>query len=800
MSDFISIDIINADDNKLKKISSDNLLSLTLDEMKQIKKYYLSLKRNPTDVELETIAQTWSEHCKHKTLRGLIEYEYIDEKTKKKKKKIIDNLLKQTIVKSTNELNKKWCLSTFVDNAGIIEFDKDNGVAFKVETHNHPSALEPYGGAGTGIGGVIRDILGVGLGAKPIFNTDVFCFGYPDEDLKNLPKGVLHPKRIMKGVVSGVRDYGNRMGIPTINGAVLFDRGYTCNPLVYCGTCGIIPKNKINKKVSTGDYILAVGGRTGRDGIHGATFSSLALDENTESSAVQIGNPIVEKKVLDTLLKARDKNLYSAITDCGAGGFSSAIGELAELTGAIVYLDKAPLKYQGLLPWEIWVSEAQERMVLAVPPENIDEIIKIFNDEEVEAVVLGKFTNTKKLELFYHDQKVCDLSMKFLHDGVPRLKRSASWKENPKTKNNWKEISKKDNFKKILRDMLSHPNVCTKEWIIRQYDHEVQGGSIIKPLQGKYNDGPGDASVCKPLYNSFKGVVVSNGINTNYGKIDPYWMTLANIDEALRNIVCVGGNLDKTAMLDNFCWGDPQDKHELGGIVRASNACYDGAKGFGVPFISGKDSLNNTYLDSKKKKTSIPASMLISVISVMEDVRCAITMYFKSSGNLIYIVGETKNELGGSLYAEMKNKYDCRVPQVNIKTSKKTMDTLSRAINKGLVLSCHDSSEGGFGVAVSEMCFAGEIGAKIFLDKIPVSKDVDCDSVKLFSESCSRFIVEVKKENAKKFETAMKGANIKCIGETISNKEIIFYTNKDKVLFKDELKELKKSFQTVKWE
>jgi phosphoribosylformylglycinamidine synthase len=394
-----AIEILNLSNKQLIQLSEKNVLSLSLAEMKAAQDYFEKLGRNPTDVEMETIAQTWSEHCKHKTLTGIIEY--TEKKGTKKTKRIYNNLLKETVFKATMELNKKWCLSVFKDNAGIIEFDAKNGIAFKVETHNHPSALEPYGGSATGVGGVVRDILGVGLGAKPLANTDVFCLGNPDAKDSQVPKGVYHPKRIAKGVISGVRDYGNRMGIPTVNGAVYFDEGYTANPLVYCGTMGIIPKSKINKKVNSGDLILVAGGRTGRDGIHGATFSSIQLDQESDVSAVQIGNPIVEKKVLDAMLKARDLNLYRAVTDCGAGGLSSAIGELGNKIGALVYLDRVPLKYGGLVPWEIWISEAQERMVFAVPPKNKRKIAELFSKENVEAVFIGEFTKDKKLTLKY---------------------------------------------------------------------------------------------------------------------------------------------------------------------------------------------------------------------------------------------------------------------------------------------------------------------------------------------------------------------------------------------------------------
>ncbi|MDR0675749.1 MAG: phosphoribosylformylglycinamidine synthase subunit PurL, partial [Elusimicrobiota bacterium] len=760
---FTYIKILKKTDKELLEISKKNLLSLNIHEMKAIQSYYKKIKRNPSDVELETIAQTWSEHCKHKTLTGIIKYTYKDEKTGKIKTEIIDNLLKSTIMKATKELNKDWCLSVFQDNAGVIEFDEYDAIAFKVETHNHPSALEPYGGAGTGIGGVIRDILGVGLGAKPIFNTDVFCFGMLNTAWVSLEQGVLHPKQIMKGVVEGVRDYGNRMGIPTINGAVLFDKGFTYNPLVFCGTAGIMPKNAIDKKVKINDYIVAIGGKTGRDGIHGATFSSIALDANTESSAVQIGNPIIEKKILDTLLIARDKKLYNSLTDCGAGGFSSAIGELGEKTGAEVHLDKVSLKYDGLKPWEIWVSEAQERMVLAVPENNLDEIIKIFESEDVEVSILGRFTDSKKLKLFYKNEKICELDMDFLHNGIPRYEKEAESNNlvfNLHSNNTFSIASKSKNFyfhkdidfTKTLKKMLSHPNVCSKEWIIRQYDYEVQGGTIIKPLQGK-NYGPGDSAVVKPKIDTDKGVAIGCGINFEYGKFDPYKMTLALIDEALRNIVCCGGVFERIAFLDNFCWGDPNDKQQLGGIVRACKACYDASIAFGIPFISGKDSLNNTYLDKNGKKISIPPTLLISAIAVLKDIKKCITMNFKKTNNVIYIIGNTNNEMLGSIYSLVNElNFDTNLINVDMKLAKRIFEVVNKIVDKKLIESMHDCSDGGLGVAIAEMAIAGDKGVDIDISNIVGKNENGSSIIKLFSESASRFIIEVNPENTKDFE------------------------------------------------
>lgn len=790
MADLVRmIKILDAGEKELEKISKDNLLALARDEMLAIKDYFRDRKRNPTDVELETIAQTWSEHCKHKTLTGLIEYE------ENSNKELISNLLKNTVMKATNELNKKWCLSVFKDNAGIISFDDKYAIAFKVETHNHPSALEPYGGAGTGIGGVIRDILGVGLGAKPILNTDVFCFGMPDAPFRKIPKGVLHPKRIMKGVVAGVRDYGNRMGIPTASGAVLFDERYTSNPLVYCGTVGIMPRDKCKKEVSAGDLILAVGGRTGRDGIHGATFSSLSLEENIEASVVQIGNPIIEKKITETILQARDKGLYKAITDCGAGGFSSAVGELGEDCGAKVYLDRAPLKYAGLLPWEIWVSEAQERMVLAVPPKNLEAILKIFKSEDVEAAVIGAFTDDRKLTLYYKDKMVCNLDMEFLHEGVPKIKRKAVWKDRDYPE---PEIRQKKNYTEDLKKILSSLNVCSKEWVIRQYDHEVQGASVLKPLQGSANDGPGDACVIRPIPDSPSGIAVSNGINPKYGDIDTYWMAASSIDEALRNIVSVGGDIRYTALLDNFCWGSTKDPAQIGSLVRAARACYDMAKGFEVPFISGKDSLNNEYVDEKGNNLSIPPTLLISAVAIIKDLRKTISMDIKEKGGLIYIVGLTKDELGGSHYYAIHNFIGSNVPRVNAAKAKKLMLALNEAIRKGLVRACHDCSEGGLAAACAEMAFAGGLGMEINLKRVPA--ELFRDDKILFSESNSRFIVEIKAKDKKAFEDCLKGNNFAQIGKVIQKKYFTTRGLKGNIIIKSDIGELKEAWQSpLRW-
>ena len=788
--ELVHVPILNADDAELERISKERDLFLNLEEMRTIQNHFKKLNREPTDVELEMLAQTWSEHCSHKTLTGLIEYNG----------QIIDNLLKSTIFAVTQELAKPWCVSVFKDNAGIIEFDDEYNVCFKVETHNHPSAMEPYGGANTGIGGVIRDPMGTGLGAKPIMNTDVFCFGPVDMSHDDLPRGVLHPKRVMQGVVAGVRDYGNRMGIPTINGSIFFDERYLGNPLVYCGNVGIIPRDKCEKTVVPGDYIVVVGGRTGRDGIHGATASSGELhteSEDTWSGAVQIGNPIVEKKVVDTLMQARDRSLYRAITDCGAGGLSSAVGELARTTGAEVDLEKVPLKYDGLTYMEIWISEAQERMVIFVPPEKVDEALSLFASEDVEATVIGRTTNDKKIKLRYNGTLVGELDMDFLHDGMPRIVRKATW-EKPTIVE--KHADSPADLTPFLHKLLAAPNVCSKEWVIRQYDHEVQGGSVLKPLVGRDNDGPGDASITRPRLDSHRAVILANGLNPKYGTIDPYWMAASAIDEALRNIIAVGGRLERTALLDNFCWGNTDKPDRLGSLLRAAQACYDMARVFETPFISGKDSLNNEFQTESGESIAIPPTLLISAISIMDDARKAVSMDLKEAGNLVYVVGLTGNEMGGSHYYEIRELADAHVPRVDAALAKKIFTALSRATADGLVRACHDCSEGGIAVAIAEMAFAGGMGASIRLKDIPREADVEQNDILLFSESNSRFLVEVNPEKRKEFEEKLSGLPFAVIGKVNDSGQLVVYGLDDRVVIQEKTDKLKESWQTtLRW-
>jgi phosphoribosylformylglycinamidine synthase subunit PurSL len=781
--------IRDLDDDGLVALSREKDLFLNLVEMQAIQSHYRQLDREPTDIELESIAQTWSEHCVHKTFRSSVDMSIDGQQV------YFDNLLKETVFKATKQLNKEWCISVFADNAGVVEFDEDSAVCFKVETHNHPSALDPYGGSATGIGGVIRDPMGTGLGARPIANTDIFCFGEPDKKLQDVPKGVLHPRRIMKGVVAGVRDYGNRMGIPTVNGAIYFDDRYMANPLVYCGNVGIMDRNKCFKNPQTGDLIVMVGGRIGRDGIHGATFSSGEMTHEHEtifSHAVQIGNPITEKKMLDVLVQVNEAGLYEAITDCGAGGLSSAVGEMGEQLGAEVDLEKAPLKYAGLNYTEIWISEAQERMVIAVKPENLEAITKIFDGENVESTVIGKFTDDRKLTLRYNGQKVGELDMEFLHNGVPKYSRKAVWETPELTE---PSIPEKDNYTHDLLSILSSYNVASKEWVIRQYDHEVQGGSVVKPLTGIDNDGPSDAAVIQPKLDSNRGLAISCGMNPLYGDVDPYWMALAGIDEAVRNLVCVGGRVDRIALLDNFCWGDCTKPKTLGPLVRAAQACYDGAMAFKSPFISGKDSLNNEFACEDSTRISIPSTLLVSAISIVDDINKCVTMDAKKASNLLFIVGETKNELGGSHYYKTAGHIGANVPRLDLGTAPKIAAKISAAIAEGLVVSCHDCSEGGLAVALAEMAFAGGLGIEADLRGLPRSKDCCRVDAQLFSESNSRYIVEVQPEKYDAFARVMLNLPFGQIGKVTEEKKLVIKAEDGRAVIDANIDSLKQAWQ-----
>lgn len=796
--------IRDLDDEQLMKLSKEGQLYLQLAEMQTIRQAFRDQGREPTDIELETIAQTWSEHCSHKTLKGRVRY------TDENGTREFQNLLKETVFGATVEIRKRlgtkdWCVSVFQDNAGVVTFNEREHVCFKVETHNHPSAIEPYGGANTGLGGVIRDPIGTGMGAKPICNTDVFCFAPPDTSYNALPPGTLHPKLVARGVVSGVRDYGNRMGIPTVNGSVFFDDRYLGNPLVFCGNVAMLPVGMEYKKVSPGDLIVAVGGRTGRDGIHGATFSSAELTEESETisgGAVQIGNAITEKMVLDVILEARDKGLYSAITDCGAGGFSSAVGEMGADCGAEVWLESCPLKYAGLTYTEIWISEAQERMVLSVPPEKWDAFRDLCAAEGVEATSIGVFTDTGRLILKYQGQQVGEVSMHFLHDGRPPVIRAAIYQP---PKNPPIPPSTAVTFDQDLLKILASLNVCSKEWIIRQYDHEVQAGSVVKPLVGAAADGPSDAAVVRPHLDHDRAIAVSNGMNPRYGDFDPYWMAASAIDEAVRNCVAVGADPDQIAILDNFCWGNTERPETLGSLVRAALACKDVALAFGTPFVSGKDSLNNefSYMDDKgeKQTVAIPSSLLISALGQLADFRKAVTMDLKRPGNLLYLVGKTKDELGGSHYSLVNKLIGGEAPRVDLDQAPAVFRAVHQAIEAKLVRACHDLSEGGLAVAAAEMSLGGHLGAALDIRELQELSGLQDPATALFSESNTRFLLEVTPGNREDFEKIFAGLPLVQLGLVTESDTLAITSGADQILINQSWRDLKSAWQSgLAWE
>ena len=757
------VPILDCSDSDLEAMSRESHLFLNLEEMQTIQSYYKNLGRNPKEIELETLAQTWSEHCVHKTLKATIHYTGPEAEGRPNHEShedgthTIHNLLKSTVAAATFELIDEgidWCLSVFVDNAGIIKFDEDHAVCFKAETHNHPSAIEPYGGAATGIGGCIRDIMGTGLSARPIAATDVFCVA---EFENKAPQGCLQSRRVLSEVVRGVRDYGNRMGIPTLNGSVWFDNNYAGNPLVFCGCIGVMPIDKVEGDAANGDRIIAIGGRTGRDGIHGATFSSAELTDTHAdefSHAVQIGNAITEKQALDAILEARDYDggcLFRAITDCGAGGFSSAVGEMGEHIGANVNLEQAPLKYTGLTPSEIWISEAQERMVLAVPPSNVEALRVICNKHGAEMCDLGEFgTEGAELVLNYEDQIVGQISMSFLHNGLPGTTRKAIWSKAEDKQNGSEAID----VKECLVKLLSHPNIASKQTIIQQYDHEVQGRSVIRPLVGPLGDAPSDGAVITPVRGSNRGLAIASGLATGLSA-DPYTMAAAAIDECVRNIVCVGGDPNTTAILDNFCWPSANDEGSLGRLVRCAHGCYDAAKAYRTPFISGKDSLNNQFTQEDGTTIYIPPTLLISGFGIVDDITNCVTMDAKSAENLVFLIGETTDACGGSHLLNVQPNSNCctLLPEVNLVDGPKNARAVYSAIKSGFIQSAHDLSEGGLLIALAEMSFGGNLGVHAQLDNFT--------DAMLFSETPSRYLLEVAEEDVDSLKALMN--DVPCV-------------------------------------
>ncbi len=775
-------------------------LALDLSSLHIIRDYFKKENRNPTDIELESIAQTWSEHCKHTIFAAELD---------DLEKGLYKGLIKAATEKIRADKGKKDnCVSVFVDNSGGIDFDKDHIISDKVETHNSPSALDPFGGAITGIVGVNRDTMGFGMAAKPIINRYGFCFADPGDAkllyrAKEKENSILSPERIMLGVIDGVNVGGNCSGIPTPAGFMYFDERYKGKPLVFVGTIGLMPrlvngKKGHEKKALPGNVIIMAGGKVGLDGIHGATFSSEALSSGSPATAVQIGDPITQKKMSDAIVKeARDLNLYSSITDNGAGGLSCSVAEMAkECGGCTVNLEKVPVKYQGMSPWQIWVSESQERMTFAIPKEKARQFINLIKRRGVEATAIGEFNDSKKCIVNFNNKKIMDIDMDFLHDGLPRKKLVTKPMKSGLKNPSFEEPS---HLGTTLLEMLSRLNICSKEFVSVQYDHEVQGSSVLKPLQGKGRVNA-DSAVVRPLLKSQKGVGISHALYPGYGDIDTYWMAAAAIDSAVKNLIAVGAKMDDIALLDNFCWCSSNEPERLWQLKKAAQACYDFATLYKTPFISGKDSMFNDFKgfdsDSNPLKISVPPTLLISSISVISNSKKCVSMDAKVEGDLVYAIGFTTGELGASEYYRMqaekakdKKAIGGRVPRVNGKKALASYNALSKAIEKGLVASAHPIGLGGLGIAIAKKCIAGCIGAKIDLKKVPAVGLNRTDSL-LFSESQSRFLVTIAPENKAKFEAEMNGTRFAEIGIVTGDKlEVTGINGKNFFLSVSELEE-----------
>jgi len=732
--------ISDLNEDELFEISQFLKLSLSKVDMLAVQKIYADWNREPTDVELEVIAQTWSEHCKHRIFGATIAHDGPDGA------ETINSLFKTYIYDVTNRIMERkpgFVLSCFHDNAGFIKLDDKQAVCLKAETHNHPSALEPYAGANTGLGGVIRDILGAGKGAKPIASLDVFCFGPPDTPAEKIgAEDVIHPLGVMRGVVRGVRDYGNRMGIPTVSGAIQFDDAYIYNPLVYCGTAGVIPSGDIDKEMSAGLKIVAVGGKTGRDGIKGATFSSAALDTDSheeDQTAVQIGNPIEEKKAADFVLAARDAGLIEFVTDCGAGGFSSACGEMLEDVGGEIDLDTMPLKEQGMVSWELFISESQERMVLAVKEESLPQLQEIADRFETEMAVLGDSDGSGILKVKHHGETVCELDCSALHDAPIRQMKS-KWTSKPDAA----VAPAISNLGETLRDVLSDFAVVSREPIIREYDHEVQGNTVQKPLAGASGDAPQDAAVIR-IDGSDKLMAMGLSVLPEWGKTDPYAMGTACVDECYRQLVGAGSNPERIAILDNFCGGNPDNHEELGALVETVKGIAVAADAYSAPFVSGKDSFYN-YFETKDGPVSIPVTILISGMGIVENKSHVVGASLRRSNSVVAVLGTTGNELGGSVLARQLEHADA-VPQTDLEKNLALYQAYYEALKNGWILAAHDVSEGGLAGALAEFAFSEKGGLDLNLDQLPTDGDVSKVAV-LFAETPGRFVVEIAPENS----------------------------------------------------
>ncbi len=765
MATYRHIPVRNLNEAELTQLSQNMKLSLSTEDMLVVQQIFTEIDREPTDVELEVIAQTWSEHCKHRIFAATIQHTVNGEQEE------VKSMYKTFIQRPSKEIMARkpgFVLSCFVDNAGFIKLDDNLSVCLKAETHNHPSAIEPYAGANTGLGGVIRDILGAGKGAKPIANLDVFCFGAPDTP-QSMVEGhnIIHPLGIMRGVVHGVRDYGNRMGIPTTSGAIQFDPTYIYNPLVFCGTAGVIPQADIAKEMKPGLAVVVIGGRTGKDGLHGATFSSAAMGEDShaeDQQAVQIGNPIEEKKTLDVILEARERGLIEFVTDCGAGGFSSAAGEMLSETGGNLYLERAPLKEPNMVSWQIFLSESQERMVLAVKPENLDELQKLCDTFQTEMTVLGESNDSGVLRVWHNGELVVEMDNSKLHDAPTKQLTSVF---NAAPANTGVALDDSD-LAGDLKQLFGDFAIVSREPIIREYDHEVQGNTVLKPLAGATADAPQDASVID-IDGSDKLMSLALAILPEWGKTDPYAMGTGTVDETVRQLVLAGTNPDKIALLDNFCMGNPECPTELGRIVECAKGIREAALAYGAPYVSGKDSFYN-YFETEDGPVNIPVTFLCSGFGVVEDASHVHGSSLRRSDSVLFLVGNTEDEMGGSVYARVKDVKDCKVPQTdcaaNFAIYKQYYD---KALTQGLVLSAHDLSEGGLAVAAAEMAFSGKGGITLNLDALPTVGGWKNNAVPCFGESTGRFLVEVDPDMADEFAAAMAGTPCARIGSATTD-------------------------------
>ena len=765
MATYRTIPVRNLSEAELTQLSQNMKLSLSTEDMLVVQQIFTEIDRDPTDVELEVIAQTWSEHCKHRIFAATIQHTVNGEQEE------VKSMYKTFIQRPSKEIMARkpgFVLSCFVDNAGFIKLDDNLSICLKAETHNHPSAIEPYAGANTGLGGVIRDILGAGKGAKPIANLDVFCFGAPDTP-QSMVEGhnIIHPLGIMRGVVHGVRDYGNRMGIPTTSGAIQFDPTYIYNPLVFCGTAGVIPQADIAKEMKPGLAVVVIGGRTGKDGLHGATFSSAAMGEDShteDQQAVQIGNPIEEKKTLDVILEARERGLIEFVTDCGAGGFSSAAGEMLSETGGNLYLERAPLKEPNMVSWQIFLSESQERMVLAVKPENLDELQKLCDTFQTEMTVLGESNDSGVLRVWHNGECVVEMDNSKLHDAPTKQLTSVF---NAAPANTGVALDDSD-LTGDLKQLFGDFAIVSREPIIREYDHEVQGNTVLKPLAGATADAPQDASVID-IDGSDKLMSLALAILPEWGKTDPYAMGTGTVDETVRQLVLAGTNPEKIALLDNFCMGNPECPTELGRIVECAKGIREAALAYGAPYVSGKDSFYN-YFETEDGPVNIPVTFLCSGFGVVEDSSHVHGASLRRSDSVLFLVGNTEDEMGGSVYARVKGVKDCKVPQTdcaaNFAIYKQYYD---KALTQGLVLSAHDLSEGGLAVAAAEMAFSGKGGITLNLDALPTTGGWKNNAVPCFGESTGRFLVEVDPDMADEFAAAMAGTPCARIGSATTD-------------------------------